>query len=271
MKFQTMGNPEGPLVVCIHGLMGDADDYRPFAEVWGEKYKLLVPSLTGSETNSSGFGVTVDGKERLIYEFSGAEIVSHLKEFYPDDKPFFAGISYGGKISLEIAQSNPELFGGASITDVGLGPLCRESGLFKFIHEVIPAINFNQPWKSLRKDLKKQIPDRMLRILIQAHITYETKDSPTGTWKGHAYDFHELLKNSTLEDQWEGSENIAAPIHIFKATVESAIDDIDYKKMQENEFFQFIELEGANHFIQINNFEDYRKGTLELINAHYDS
>ncbi|MEZ4741433.1 MAG: alpha/beta fold hydrolase [Bdellovibrionota bacterium] len=270
MKFDIKGNPNGPIVVCIHGLMGAPDDFRPFIEAWGKEFKLLIPELADIGTNVSGYGINVDGKERLIYEFSAPKIIEYLQQNYPGKKPFFAGISYGGKITIQIAETYPEFFGAGVVTDVGVGPLGKSSGLFKFVFEVVPKLNFNQPWKELRKDLKKQIPDPMLRILIQSHIHYDSKDAPSGTWKGHAYNFDSLLKNSRLENQWGQVDRIQAPIYIFKATEDSAIDENDYSEMQKYDCFKFITLEGANHFIQINNCDDFRDRTLALIEDFYE-
>lgn len=265
MKFQLEGNPNGPLVVCIHGLMGHASDFGPYIESWGRRYHLLIPSLTEHDTLSEGYGRMADGIERLVYEFSAEEIIAFLRTNYPGQKPFFVGISYGGKICLSIAQTAPDLFGGCAVTDVGLGPLARHSGLFNFVYKIIPSINFNQPWSQLRKDLVRSIPDQMLRILIQHHIEYPDKAIPQGRWKGHAKNFQQLLANSSLENLWPHADQITAMAYIFKATVESAIEDADYQRMLDHKWFKFIELEGANHFIQINNVGEFRDKTLEIL------
>jgi pimeloyl-ACP methyl ester carboxylesterase len=267
MKFELKGNPNGPLVVCIHGLMGHSSDFSPYVDAWGEDYQLLIPSLTEHDTLNSGYGRFVDGEERLVYEFSAGEIVEHLRAHFPGTKPFYVGISYGGKICLSIAQTDPDIFGGCAITDVGLGPLARDSGLFHFIYELIPSINFDQPWAKLRKDLVNKVPDQMLRILIQNHIEYPDKNVPQGRWKGHAKNFQNLLVKSSLEDLWQDSERIDAPIYVFKATVQSAIEDADHERMQKIKWFKFMVMEGANHFIQINNVADFRSETLKILKS----
>jgi pimeloyl-ACP methyl ester carboxylesterase len=265
VKFDVKGNPNGPLVVCVHGLMGAASDFGPYAEAWGRDFNLLIPHLTENDTLNEGFGKIVDGVERLVYEFSGEQIIAHLKEFYPGQKPFFVGISYGGKIILDIAESYPECFSGCAVTDVGLGPLSKDSGLFHFVYEVIPGINFDQPWANLRKDLVRDIPDQMLRILIQQHIEYPDKSVPKGRWKGHSRNFHHLLANCRLEDLWAKADRIAAPIYIFKATVQSAISAEDFARMKDIKWFNFETVEGANHFIQINRIEEFRERTLKIL------
>jgi pimeloyl-ACP methyl ester carboxylesterase len=267
MNFELKGNPNGPLVVCIHGLMGHANDFGPYVDAWGEDFQLLIPSLTEHDTLGSGYGRFYNGEERLVYEFSAAEIVARVRSQFPGIKPFYVGISYGGKICLSIAQTDPDIFGGCAITDVGLGPLAQDSGLFHFIYELIPNINFNQSWAKLRKDLVSKVPDQMLRILIQNHIEYPDKAVPQGQWKGHAKNFQNLLVKSSLENLWTEAAHIAAPIYVFKATDQSAIEDGDFHRMQENKLFKFIVLEGANHFIQINNVVPFRTETLKILRA----
>jgi pimeloyl-ACP methyl ester carboxylesterase len=267
MKFELKGNSAGPLVVCIHGLMGHSSDFGPYADAWGEDFQLLIPNLTEVDGLNSGYGRIDNGVERLVYEFSAGEIVEYLRSNFPGKKPFYVGISYGGKICLSIAETDPDIFGGCAITDVGLGPLAQDSGLFHFIYELIPNINFDQPWAKLRKDLVKNVPDQMLRILIQNHIEYPEKDVPQGRWKGHAKNFQNLLVRSSLENLWQDAERIAAPIYIFKATDQSAIEDVDYEKMKLNKWFKFIVMEGANHFIQINKVPDFRSETLKILQS----
>lgn len=255
---------QGPLLVCVHGLMGHISDFSPYADEWQKHFRVVIPNIAPKDVHKHGYGAEIDGERRLVYELSAAKIKNYLQENYPGEKAKFAGISLGGKICFDVAAKFPEVFAGACVTDVGLGALC-ESPLFDFLFSVLPELNLKQPWKALRKELKEKIPDQILRILVQHHIVYPEPGAPEAEWNQNTDDFGDLVRNSRLERQWDLLESIQAPIHVLKAPNLSAIRDEDVTRMESNPNFHMTELEGANHFIQINQIEEFRRLTVEYL------
>lgn len=263
MKVIQKGNPDKPLLVCVHGLMGHVSDFEPFVPAWEEHFNILIPDYAPNSMDRY-YVEEFEGEEWLMYDLGGRRIADYLKQNYPGQKAYFAGISVGGKVSIEIAGKYPEVFAGAVVTDVGVGSLTK-SNLCQFLEVVLPSINVKQPWSQLRLELRDKIKDRMLRILVQSHIEYKDKSVPEGNWKDQGYKFFDMLKKSRMEDQWDLAKNFQAPVVILKSEFMSAIADKDYEKQLKNPHLYSIEVPDAGHFIQIthhNQFQGHVKDCL---------
>ena len=245
MKVESYGKTNAPLLVCVHGLMGHVHDFSPFIKEWEKHFHILVPDYAPGHMEKS-YTETVNGQDCLMYDLGAEKIAAYLKTHFPNQKAYFAGISVGGKISIEIAGRYPELFAGAVVTDVGLGQLSK-SNLCQFIEQTIPYINMQQEWKALRLELREKIPDRMLRILVQGHIEYKDKSVAQASWRDEGRKFYMLLRTSNMEDLWELEDKIQGPIVILKAPDLSAIADDDFKKMGRIPQIKFIEVPKAGH------------------------
>lgn len=268
MDVIKTGKSEAPLLVCVHGLMGHTHDFEPFLDVWNEHFEVLIPDYAPNAMERSYLEM-YQGEEWLLYDLGGRRIAQYLRENYPGRKAFFAGISVGGKISLEIAGLHPDLFAGAVITDVGVGHLTT-SELCGVLEHVLPALNLKQPWEKLRVELRNKIPDRMLRILVQSHIEYPDKTIPEARWRAQGYKFYALLRKSRMEDQWKLAENIAAPVFILKASTMSAIAEVDYQRMKETSWAKFIEIPQSGHFIQITHALEFKRLVAQCLLAVFN-
>lgn len=266
MNVRALGNSELPLLFCVPGLMGDVQDFEYFAEIWKDRFHVLLPQIADAKKAAQASYAETDanGEKRLLYESTPHLIAAYLKSAFPDRKCYFAGISLGGKITIEIAGNYPELFAGAVITDVGLGPLCA-SPLFEFVSTTVPSIHMDQPWPAVRQELVSKIPDKMLRLLVQSHIDMPNAEQPHPRWRPSSFDFPKLVSGTILEDQWRLADKIPAPIHVLKATVASGLADGDFERMKQLPAFRFHELEGANHFIQVYNREAFARAPFEYL------
>lgn len=264
--FKSVGDENNPLVVCVHGVMGKPDDFTPFIEAWSQDYLLKIPDLIPENPLNSGYGnQSVEGKQILKYQLAPEMIINFLDRNYPDRKVFLIGISFGGKICIEVAQEIPDRITGLCITDVGLGPLCENSSLFNLAFETIPKLNLKQEWPSLRSEIARLIPDRMLRILIHNHIEYRKDNKSEGQWKSGANNFYQLLRDNKLENQWPRQNLLKAPCKILRATINSAIDEDDYRKMLALANIEIDTIEGANHFMHVHLPDVFRSKALEML------
>jgi pimeloyl-ACP methyl ester carboxylesterase len=264
--FKVAGNEKGPLVICVHGIMGKPDDFAPFLEAWGTDYQLRIPDLIPEDPLKTGYGNdSGDQKQILKYQLAPDMIIRYLDRKFPGRKVFLVGISFGGKICIEIAQTIPERITGLCITDVGLGPLCENSSLFNLAFNTIPTLNLKQDWPTLRAEIARLIPDRMLRILIHNHIEYPNGSQGTGQWKAGANNFYQLLRGNDLENLWPKQQQLVAPCKILKATVNSAIDDDDYQRMSAIPNIEIDVITGANHFLHVHMPDVFRDKTLEML------
>jgi pimeloyl-ACP methyl ester carboxylesterase len=252
MNVHVLGDSHLPVLVCVPGLMGDISDFEYYSELWKSHFHVVLPNFADAKSAAESSYSTVDetGAKRLLYETSPRVLAQYIKTTFPGRRVFFAGISLGGKITIEIAGTYPEIFAGAVLTDVGFGPLCT-SPLFDFVNEVVPSINMGQPWPAVRAELTTKIPDKMLRLLVQSHIEVPNREHPLAQWRPGAFEFPKLVRGTRLEDQWHLQEKIDRPIHILKATIASGINDSDYVRMQSMSNVRLHTVEGANHFIQV--------------------
>jgi len=267
-QFHSFGNPDGPLVICVHGIMGKVEDFKPFIEAWGKDFQLKIPDLIPGNALKVGYSDGSDG-EVLKYQLAPAMIIEYLNQFHPGRKVFLVGISFGGKICFEVAQKISERVTGLCVTDVGLGPLCENSDLFKLAFGTIPKLNLKQDWPSLRKEIEAMIPDRMLRILIYNHIEYSEGNSQEGRWKSGANNFYKLLRGNELENQWVHHEKMTAPCKILKATVNSAIEEEDFEKMKSKSDIMIDVIEGANHFLHVHMPQIFLDKTQEMLSTYH--
>lgn len=267
MNVRTLGESHLPVLVCVPGLMGDIGDFDYFAEQWKSRFHVVLLDIADAKAAHEASYAAVDeetGAKRLLYESSPALLAHYIKTTFPDRRAFFAGISLGGKITIEVAGTYPEIFAGAVLTDVGFGPLCK-SPLFDFVNEVIPSIKITQDWPSVRAELVAKIPDKMLRLLVQSHIEIPDRSRPVARWRASSFDFPKLVSGTRLEDQWHLQDRIQKPIHILKATVASGINDADFERMRALNNVKLHVVEGANHFIQVYQREVFVRAAIDML------
>lgn len=269
IKFHEYGPENGPLMVCVHGIMGNSQDFAPFKGAWGKEHRLIIPDLLPGSKTSGDYSASTASGDVLVYTLGPQAIADYMEKTYPQKPYYLMGISFGGKICFEIAQNHPERVVGVSVTDVGLGHLCRDSDLFKLVFDVIPTLDLNQPWKSLRKDIASAIPDRMLRVLIHNHIIYPEGTDKYAAWKPGTKNFYSLLKSSNLEDQWPEENFFPVPATIFKSTINSAIDERDFERMKTVKNIQLDVIDDSNHFIHVHKPDLLREKVYEnLMEVH---
>ena len=101
LKFQNLGPAGGPVLVCLHGFLGSANDWLPFTDEFQRlrpDFQILLPDLPGH-----GKSVSIpldDFVERLVTTMDSAGI----------SRAALAGYSLGGRLALAAALSRPERF-----------------------------------------------------------------------------------------------------------------------------------------------------------------
>jgi pimeloyl-ACP methyl ester carboxylesterase len=116
--YLDFGGPKGaPVIVCVHGLSGSAENWTALAPLLTDRYRLLAPDLAGHGlTRSMGRLTTVDANRSLLHRFiesvPGGPVVS--------DTVVLMGNSMGGMISLIEAGTSPDLVSGLILVDPAL-------------------------------------------------------------------------------------------------------------------------------------------------------
>ncbi|MBK8154327.1 MAG: alpha/beta fold hydrolase [Saprospiraceae bacterium] len=97
-------------MIILHGFLGCLDNWQSVAKSLSDQYQVFVPDLPnhGRSPHSNQFNF------KILAEEISAFIRSHM------DVPINAiGHSMGGKILLEIVNSQPEIFQKMVIADIG--------------------------------------------------------------------------------------------------------------------------------------------------------
>jgi pimeloyl-ACP methyl ester carboxylesterase len=106
------GHPDGPLVVCVHGLGGSHVNWLALAPRLTDRCRVLALDLAGHGlTEAKGRGTDVHSNRRLLDRF--------LREVAGEPVLLF-GNSMGGLITLLEADRSPEVVAGMVLIDPAL-------------------------------------------------------------------------------------------------------------------------------------------------------
>jgi pimeloyl-ACP methyl ester carboxylesterase len=161
--LHSLGNNKGPILVCVPGLLGGAEDFRGIIEPLLETFHILVFDPNAGRRQFGLNGLTVEVMQEIQFDYTADEIASALKNF-TTEPILMCGISLGGKIVYDFAHKFPHLFKGAVITDVSPGSFAT-SELFRFVEDLVVNLNVHQLWPDLKKELRERIPDSSKRSL----------------------------------------------------------------------------------------------------------
>lgn len=271
MKYEFAGKKDGPVLVCVPGLLGGPEDFRQMLPAWEDKFCILIPD-PNAERREDGLNFSDDVMREVTFESSASDIRDALVEYLPGRPYYFVGISLGGKIVYDFAIRYPELFSGGVITDVGPGPF-EQADLFTSVDKLVMDTNLEQPWATLRVDLRERIQDKNLRILIQSQISYP-KGKNTGIWKTGMQNFKEMLQRQSIDNQLESfaavSDRLAERkkwIAVLHAPEKSGICDETYKRMQDFKCVKMKTLENCSHFMHITHKSEIENAVIELISG----
>jgi len=265
MNLRTYGDPNLPVMVCVPGLLGGAEDFSSYIEELLPYYHVAIFDPNQDRRQFGLSGLTHEVMKEIQFDYTANEIAQQIRQI--SDKPvYMCGISLGGKIVYDFVHKFPEMFQGGIITDVGPGSF-GDSTLFKFVETTVEAINLDQEWPALKMELKNRIPENHLRSLVQSQLFYPTK-SPPAAWRVGMKSFGELLHRQALDNQFEPLRQLSSDlvkqnkfIHVLKADIYSAIDEITFEQMKAMSCIKFHYVANASHFLHIS----HRKQVLEVV------
>ena len=100
MKIHTLGSPQNPPIVFLHGFMGTGDDWTEIASRFADRFYCLLPDLPGH------------GEASLDGELGYSAWASILKKTLDARKitcTHLVGYSMGGRLALYFAITYPEM------------------------------------------------------------------------------------------------------------------------------------------------------------------
>jgi len=257
VSFNIDGNPRGPLLVCVHGLMGGPEDFNEICVPLKEHFQVAVVDMN-AQTKDRNLLSKVD------HDNSARDIADFLKKEFAQQKPYFLGISFGGKVIYDYIEHSSDNFAGAVITDAGPGVI-QKSDFYNFITVVLPSINKSLPWPKLRDELKEKVPIRNLRSLIAQKLHYPNGPDQPAQWRSGLLELPELLVGQRIRDQWASVEKATAPIKVLVASENSLIASDDLAKMESSAHFVLKKIPNSTHFLHVSHHDDIRRACLEFL------
>jgi len=269
MHFETAGNENAPLLICVPGLLGGAEDFRLMIDAWKDHFFIIIPDPNAAR-RSQGLNLTSETMQNVSFDYSALEIGNVLKEYAADKPCYFVGISLGGKIVYDFAARFPELFFGGVVTDVGPGPF-EDSDHFKHVFKLVTDTNLDLPWPELRQDLRSRIQDKNLRILIQTQLHYPT-GKPPAAWKTAMQNLKSMLQKQSIDEQFSSLEKVSNRlveekkwITVLYAALSSGISAETFEKMQSLPFIKFKTLNDANHHMHVSHKDAIISAVLNML------
>ena len=253
--FHSFGNPNAPILVCVPGLLGGAEDFRDIIDPLLSDFHILIFDPNEDRRQFGLNGLTVQVMQEIQFDYTADEIAKDLKP-YTSEPILMCGISLGGKIVYDFVHKFPHLFRGAVVTDVSPGSF-GDSALFQFVEGLVLDLNLNQAWPELKKELRERIPESSLRSLIQSQLFYPNKQLPAA-WKVGMKHFRELLQRQSMDEQFQMlqkvDEQLASDgkvIRVLHAGFLSAIDSVSLDHMKKLKSVEIIPISDSSHFLHI--------------------
>jgi pimeloyl-ACP methyl ester carboxylesterase len=270
--LQSFGNVKAPVIVCVPGLLGGAEDFRDIIDPLLNDFHILIFDPNAERRQFGLNGLTVEVMKEIQFDYTADEIARDLSKF-TSEPILMCGISLGGKIVYDFAHKYPHLLKAAVVTDVSPGSF-GESNLFQFVEGLVRDLNLDQAWPELKKELRERIPEPSLRSLIQSQLFYPTK-KPPAAWKVGMKHFRSLLQRQQMDEQFASLMRVDdqlvqknSVIYVLRASHLSAIDPVSYVEMQKLNSIKIHSLDGASHFIHITHKQDVQNMIRQMNQDH---
>lgn len=110
VHYRDQGNPNGKIIVMVHGGFGSLHNWEGWVEALKKEYRLISMDLLGH-------GLTGDYPDNLYTRHAQRDMINQLLNKLKVDKYIIAGNSFGGGIALEVALAYPEQIEGLILVD----------------------------------------------------------------------------------------------------------------------------------------------------------
>ncbi|MBU3202110.1 alpha/beta hydrolase [Clostridium estertheticum] len=98
MKFEAIGNPNGPKVLFIHAMFMTSKSFLNLVEYLKEDYFIIMPTLDGHDVEESSTFLSIDDEVE--------KILTYLKGNNIDELDFILGTSLGAIIAFAVYHRN---------------------------------------------------------------------------------------------------------------------------------------------------------------------
>lgn len=243
MALYRYGNPERPVVLCVHGLTRNATDFFHLATALSKHYYVWCidipgrgnsPRLENTKLYNNAFYAS------LIGQWLEAENIAPLN---------YIGTSMGGIIGLILAVSKPKLLKSLLLNDVGTKIPASE------IHRLKEYVGVDTESASY-KPLASRVEKNLAQFGIQdaAILKHFVENSIEQTEQGYRMRYDPAIRESLLEMEEKDIDltmiwkRIACPTLIFRGEKSDLLsEDVAMRMLQQNKKSMLYTVDGAGH------------------------
>jgi len=257
---QILGNPSGPKLVFLHGLLGSAANWRKVTSLMEGDYHILVFDQRGhgrSFQPESGYAPE-------DYALDLKEILDQLGW----ERVLLVGHSMGGRNAIAFAHQWPHRVIGLVIEDIG--PDSAEEGMAR-IEKLLslvptPFTSRAAAKKFLLEEYPKLIPwnSDPMTLARFFYSNIEEKDDGTADWRFHMPGILASLHEGRVKERWAEWKSLNMPILVIRGERSTDLSRSTFERMlNENPGVRGVEIPGVGHWIH---FADTERFAAELKN-----
>lgn len=125
LHYAAAGNPENPLIICLHGFPEYWAAWRKVMTALADRYHLVAPDQRGFNLSSKPQGVDAYRARHMVADLAG------LADRLSPEKPFvLAGHDWGASIAYAYAFAHPGRLSHLVIAN-GVHPACFQRAIFE--------------------------------------------------------------------------------------------------------------------------------------------
>ena len=131
--YRDQGNPDGPVLLLVHGFAANLDTWEPWAQRLGKDYRIVSLDLPG-------FGLTRAPKGYLLTPTAFDDTVEGVADHLKLGRFTLAGNSMGGGVAWQYALNHPDRLDGLVLVDAAGFPEPSQKGspiVFKILRNPV--------------------------------------------------------------------------------------------------------------------------------------
>ncbi|MBV8714154.1 MAG: alpha/beta hydrolase [Chloroflexi bacterium] len=262
LHYRAWGNPDGPVLVLLHGLRGSAEVWWSLAAAL-DTWHLIALDQRGR--GASDWAPDAD--------YSHVACLLDLEEFVDKlqlERFALLGHSAGGAVALGYTLKHPERVDALVLEDIG--PLADGQSRWTNVRQELAQLPLTfASWDATFAYQRERNP-RLSEQRLKNSLRYFFRELPGGsiTWK---YDLAGLLRfdparNSGF-DPWSEMGRVRCPMLLIRGGRSKVVSDEAVATMRRaNPHLQCIEIPDAGHNVHLENAAAFNRELAEFLAEH---
>ena len=236
LHSEAFGNPDGTMIVCIHG--GPGSDYRYLLnckDLADYGYRVVFYDQRGSGLSQrfsrQSYTTLGSGALDVIYdELSG--VIAHYRTS-PDQKVFLVGHSWGAILATGYVGKHPTAIQGLAVCEPGglrwddIAEYIKTSRSFEILGELLNDATYLDQFITGKEDQHEVLDYKMAMLASKNDITGDIQTEPGSFWRPGAVIMDALIEigNNYKPDFSDGISYFDVPVLFFYSEKNQAYPD----------------------------------------------